>query len=86
METEDDFSDFDFQKIVDEELEEFYCICKAETSSKAVLIECEGPDCKTKFFHPRCVGLKNETGDGPSDWMCHECLGLDPPMKMHLLI
>lgn len=46
-----DFDDEEFEKIIGEEIEEFYCFCKSETCSIEKMIPCEGPDCKTKFFH-----------------------------------
>ena len=33
---------------------EVYCHCKSD--AVAYLIECEGPDCKIKFYHIRCDG------------------------------
>ena len=46
-----DFDDEEFEKIIGEEIEEFYCFCKSETCSIEKMIPCEGPDCKRKFFH-----------------------------------
>ncbi|VDI34473.1 coiled-coil and C2 domain-containing protein 1 [Mytilus galloprovincialis] len=56
---------------------EVYCHCKSD--DVADLIECEGPDCKIKFYHIRCVGLNVSIDDGPSDWVCYECLGHHKP-------
>ncbi|CAC5375662.1 unnamed protein product [Mytilus coruscus] len=68
---------FDVFEISESE-SEVYCHCKSDVV--ADLVECDGPNCKIKFYHIRCVGLNVLMDDEPSDWVCYECLGQEKPI------
>ncbi|XP_063420258.1 uncharacterized protein LOC134705465 [Mytilus trossulus] len=61
------------------DVSETYCHCKSDLVVDFI-IECEGPNCKIKFYHKRCVGLNVSADDEPSDWVCYECLGQETPI------
>ncbi len=36
------------------------------------MIECENTRCPIGWFHPRCVGIKDEELDNTGNWFCSE--------------
>eukprot|EP01114_Cavostelium_apophysatum_P020101 TRINITY_DN6641_c0_g2_i1.p1 TRINITY_DN6641_c0_g2~~TRINITY_DN6641_c0_g2_i1.p1 ORF type:complete len:390 (-),score=69.88 TRINITY_DN6641_c0_g2_i1:149-1318(-) len=47
-----------------------YCICKKKDEEGVLWISCDG--CRG-WFHPSCVGLKEEDIDEDKDWFCPLC-------------
>jgi len=54
--------------IDDEDVDKVYCVCRQPESGR--MIACDNQNCRTEWFHFKCVGIE----ESPSgDWFCHDC-------------
>jgi len=62
--------------IIDPDDDKLYYFC--ENVNFGEMIECDGPDCETEWFHFACVGIDPKAKPEGS-WLCESCqLGKDP--------
>ena len=53
-----------------DEPQAIYCLCQKQTDE--VMVECDNPRCKYKWFHFSCVGLTSAPSEDEK-WYCPDC-------------
>ena len=49
-----------------------HCVCKQSYKEGEIMIECENIRCPIGWFHPRCVGIKDEELVNINNWFCSD--------------